>query len=266
MSCHALPVTNVSARALKPVLKLLSSKSARLTCGQNSDGTSQWSLTRASDKKPQAVDEPVARTLLANDYLLEEPDGFRLSDTGRKTLKRLLSAGDGGFAAQHRDMAGVQIPKQGDGSSQPVRVNLQESPLAWLASRKTKRGTPFLTADEVTAGERLRKDYEFARLTPSFGPGWKLSDAPGGTGAIRGQAEFSDDVYAARDRVQKVLGSLEPMLSGVLVDVCCHLKGLAAVEAEREWPVRSGKIVLKIALASLSLAYGYKTRAPSTKR
>ena len=58
-----------------------------------------------------------------------------------------------------------------------------------------------------------------------------------------------DSVVAARERVRRALSAVGPDLAGVLIDVCCHLKGLEASEKASGWPQRSGKIILQIALA-----------------
>ncbi|MEN0001668.1 MAG: DUF6456 domain-containing protein, partial [Pseudomonadota bacterium] len=72
---------------------------------------------------------------------------------------------------------------------------------------------------------------------------------------------------AARGRVAKALSNVGPELAGLLLDVCCFLKGLERVEAERRWPRRSAKLLLKVALASLDRHYNppplQKSKGPS---
>jgi hypothetical protein len=44
-----------------------------------------------------------------------------------------------------------------------------------------------------------------------------------------------DDVIAAKERVQRALAEVGPELSGVLIDVCCEVKGLEDAEKSKGW-------------------------------
>jgi hypothetical protein len=137
-----------------------------------------------------------------------------------------------------------------------VTVNAAESPLALLHRRKGKDGRPFIDGREFLAGERLRADYGRGRIMPRLGVNW---DAVGSGGRRRGgpggAGELNDAALAARRRVEKAIEAVGPELSGVLVDICCFLKGMEQVEAERGWPARSAKVVLKSALGALARHY-----------
>lgn len=142
------------------------------------------------------------------------------------------------------------------GGAERVTVNHAESPLALLWRRKGKDGASFLTAREFRAGERLRADYSRGSLMPRMGVNWgaaaggrrRLSD-------VNGVADLTDAALAARQRVEKAVRAVGPELAGVLIDACCFLKGLERIEAERLWPARSAKVVLKSALAALARHY-----------
>ncbi|MCB1485246.1 MAG: DNA replication protein [Hyphomicrobiaceae bacterium] len=143
------------------------------------------------------------------------------------------------------------------------RINTQESPLAWLAGRKDKDGRPLISREEFEAGERLRRDYHFAMLAQKVTASWSAVSC--GSGSRRSApgmgVDLADNVIAARERVNRALLAVGPELAGVLIDVCCYLKGLESLEKASGWPQRSGKIVLQIALQSLARHYGLSGHA-----
>lgn len=143
-------------------------------------------------------------------------------------------------------------------------VNANESPIAWLRRRKDKDGRPLISAAEFDAGERLRSDFTFGQMMPSITSRW--SPMAGGSGARTAPGtgvELQDNVLAARERVRVALAAVGPELAGILIDVCCHLKGIEAAEHEQGWPLRSAKVVLQLALQRLARHYGLMPVEPA---
>lgn len=176
-----------------------------------------------------------------------------LTGAGEDWLKRAMCESEMPFAAQHGEHVRMSIETE-DGHCRPVTVNASESPLSGLRRLKGKDGRPFLDTALFEAGERLRADFTRGQLQPRISANWEASVAGGGRGA-NGIADLSDSALAARMRVEKALAAVGPELSGILVDVCCFLKGFEAVERERQWPVRSAKLMLKTALSVLDRHY-----------
>lgn len=154
-----------------------------------------------------------------------------------------------------------------DGTPAVLVVDDAESPLAWLRRRRGRDGAGLIGDDEFQAGERLRVDFTRAGLMPTVTSNWSAGLPRTGRGGGRGGvADLTDAALAARDRVRRALGAVGPELDGVLVDVCCFLKGLETVELERGWPGRSGKVVLRVALKRLAAHYGLGAVASGPER
>lgn len=199
------------------------------------------------------VDEKNLRDWLARDLIEAAGSGYRLSSAGWAWLRRELASADA-FQEQHQVRAVREI--EHGKVKRPAVVDETESPLAWLASRKDKNGVPLLTAYQFEAGERLRADYYFAGLTAKVTASWDAAAVVKRGGGGNDRAALTDNVLAARQRVMRALGAVGPEMSGILVDVCCHLKGLEEAEKTEGWPQRSGKVVLQIALTRLARYYG----------
>jgi hypothetical protein len=164
------------------------------------------------------------------------------------------------FRAQHGALERADVAV--DDVATAVVADAAESPLGWLARRKDRSGQPLVAAHLVAAGERLRADFTRAQMMPRVTANWEAATSAGRRGGERvDPAGFADAALAARERVTRALDAVGDGLSGVLVDVCCFLKGLETVERDRNWPVRAGKVVLVLSLERLARHYGLAAEA-----
>ena len=120
-----------------------------------------------------------------------------------------------------------------------VTVNVAESPLGWLHAHG------HIDARLFDAGERLRADYERAQLGPNVTMRWDPV-------RIRGTGDAgltpTERQIAARDRFDGAMREAGKGLQDVLWRVVCGGETLPVAEKSLEWPARSGKLVLRLAL------------------
>jgi len=232
-------------RNCRRVLGFVGRKGVALEMAAN--GTAMLHGERGVIAVPMAViDRAIAAGLLAR-----TGETLKLTDAGEAARREPID----GFRAQHGELeqVGMQTP---DGW-ETVTLNLAESPLGQLARRRGKDGRAYLSDGELRAGERLRSDFTRGQLMPQLGASWQATASSGrrSRSGPGGTVELTDAALAARQRVERAVDATGPELSGVLLDVCCFLKGLEQVEAERSWPVRSAKVMLKAALGVLCRHY-----------
>ena len=159
-------------------------------------------------------------------------------------------------------------PKSAPAASRSgASVNPAESPLAWLRRRKDRDGEAMISQAQFDAGERLRSEFWFAQMTPRVTMNWS-SLAPSQRRRRAGMTrpadgDLQENIAACRERVRRALSAVGPELAGVLIDVCCHLKGLEEAERAAGWPQRAGKVVLQLALTRLARHYGIGRAAAS---
>lgn len=210
---------------------------------------------------------------------------YTISSQGRTALRGLLAArrsgplpGQGDFAQaepvdapevvagmaeeaalfdhadQHRIWEDRHITDPEDGTRRRTRVNIAESPLMMLARRREPDGSLFLAAEMVSAGERLREDFELAQMGPRVTQNWDRF-LTAGADVSRGGAGYGGGSESARNRVAAALRELGPGMGDMCLRVCCFLEGIEMTERRLGWSARSGKIVLRLALMRLDRHY-----------
>lgn len=213
-----------------------------------------------------AVGRKLVEACRAADLLARTERGLVLSDAGHARVRRTAAGSHEPFRAQHQRRA--HDMREIGGVRQPMLVNDGESPLGWLRSRKDRFGRPLIGQAQFEAGERLRADYGFAQMSARVTADWSAA-APvsrARRGAPTDGSSLTDEVLGAKERVMRALAAVGPEISGVLVDICCELKGLEEAEKENGWPQRAGKVVLQIALTRLAKHYGLIVDEPDRAR
>ncbi len=218
------------------------------------------------------VDCAIAQAMALKEWITCAKPGrisrYHITAAGRSALGRMLAEQENraraqneygfgeaqaAFGDQHRDWGEKAVAEPG--GTRRLRYNLAESPLTALARRKDRDGTPFLSAELVHAGERLREDFELAQMGPKVTRNWDSFLTGGGRGGLAPDSGIGNGASDARQRVGRALVDLGPGLSDVALRCCCYLEGLEMAEKRMGWSARSGKIVLRIALQRLRQHY-----------
>lgn len=106
---------------------------------------------------------------------------------------------------------------------------------------------------QFTAGEYLRRDWETAQIQPGVAMRWDPVRVQGG-GHDR-LLNATERQLAARARFGGAIAAAGPGLSDVLWRVVCAGETLPDAERALAWPVRSGKLVLRLALDRVAKFY-----------
>lgn len=194
------------------------------------------------------------------DGILEGGEAGRwyLSDAGRARLKREQSGDAGGadpFAAQHRTPVSRPV-MQADGRIALASANLDASPLARYAQARNGRPA-LLERVHVTAGDRLRADYDASTLRSRLTSDW--------TGVPRSGPRSGHDpagapvrALDARTRVMDALEAVGPGLDRLLVSIVIRETGMERAVRDLDWPDKAGATALRLALERLAVHYGLK--------
>ena len=226
-----------------------------------------------SSTRTAVVECTIAQAMALKDWISCANPGrisrYHITAAGRSALRRMVADRENraraekehGFA-ETQARFGHSVPLgettiEDPDTARPrrVRYNTSESPLIALARRKDRDGSPFLGDGLVSAGERLREDFELAQMGPRVAQNWDRFLTGGGRGGFSADSGVGNGPSGARTRVARALADLGPGLSDVALRCCCYLEGLEMAEKRMGWSARSGKIVLRIALQRLRHHY-----------
>ncbi len=186
---------------------------------------------------------------------------LEMSAAGRAFMRRLFADQDA-FRAQHQIQKNTVI-MHGEEHIK-VRRNMGETPLSWLRARGNRSGVK-ITDIEFEAGEKLRDDFEAGHMHQCVSMDWSLTATNGKhKRRIGGYETLPHHAMEARKRMRAALTYAGPGLSDILLTICCELHGIEESEEKFGWPRRSGKLMLKLALARLTVFYGLQSESDAS--
>ena len=107
----------------------------------------------------------------------------------------------------------------------------------------------------MLAGATLRRDYEAAALGPHVPMSWENIPLSRQKRGVPTGLNRTERMMQAKTQFDGAISALGPDLSDIAWRVICVGESVPAAEREMSWPVRSGKLVLKIALDRLAVFY-----------
>lgn len=131
------------------------------------------------------------------------------------------------------------------------------APLESLNRLKGERGS-FLAPVQIEAARRLQRDFERAHLRQRLTRDLELALPRRGAGlAAPGTTGVS--ALDAKRRCLAALDAAGPGLADLLFETVCMEHGLVEAERTFDWPARSAKAILRLALDRLVAHYGLES-------
>ena len=130
------------------------------------------------------------------------------------------------------------------------------APLLKLYNRQRNIAHKYLTEVHLCAGQKLFAQFIKANLRPNVTMNWEnLQSVKQSHHMGVKQDGFSETNYVARRELYESLAHVGQEFAAILVEVCLFGNGLEATEKAMNWPARSAKLLLTMALDRLAEHY-----------
>lgn len=224
-----------------------------------SDGTLR--ISPASGRgRPFRASQNEWRELISTGLAAREGQQIKVNPGEAERWLRRFEAGDANpYRQQHSAYIEPKAKPDTDSKSRTLR---DENPVAWLFRRAKKQSAGSLHSigrNQVIASEQFRTDFEIGNITLGMKSNWLSPTArtnPRRGAGVNEATQIADRALSARGRFQDALSYVGPEFAPILVSVCCRSESLEQIERQYDWPRRSAKIVLGLALHKLTRYYG----------
>jgi len=227
----------------------------------------------AGDDRPvrrAVVPRAVAEALALREFITGQSSGrlarYTITAAGRSEVSRLIAESESRRAAilgaaEDADAEDAAAPvRPGPGPADRGRATRRRSvgadaPLHVLARRRRADGSAYLSPDLIAAALRFRETYELARMAGGLTRDWESLVAGRVSEGRRGGGGGPTRRLEAEENLAGAIRALGPDLAESVILAVCHEEGMEDIEGRLDFPARSGKIVLRIALNSLARHY-----------
>jgi len=220
----------------------------------------------AGDDRPirrAVVGREVAESLALRELIAGSKAGriarYTITAEGRAEAGRLIAEAESRRAAgtgleEDADSPSPRLPKarRVEARRRPVGT---DAPLHVLARRRRADGSFFLPPELVAAAIRFRESYEIASMNGGVTRDWGQLVAGRITSGRVANGNASTRRLEAEQSLSAAIRALGPDLAESVILAVCHEEGMEEIEDRLDFPARSGKIVLRIALRSLHRHY-----------
>lgn len=255
---------NQAARAALLHRKLVKLARPRIALRRAADGTWRASQNADGRRRVLAVFSDGEIRELCRDGAL----GPRATTTGAIGIREKQDAPDEVLVLTEAGFSRVRRGPDGDFAAQSaprLREKLQGPDGVWVEverradARARFEGT--LSRSEAEAAARLSADHSRAEAGPRLCAAWDappIARAERGPGSGPGMREAA--AYDARRRVEAAFRALGPDLGAIVRAFVIEEAGLSELERRFQWPPRSGRIGVRLALQALALHYAGGSR------
>lgn len=219
------------------------------------------------------IDTEVFNAMFKHHYITAKEDCFKLTNIAKNWVNSFLV-----FVELKKDPTVMQEYNQSKQVKKPRRdfteadaligeLGATTSPIFKLYNRQKSSPNSYLTVSHLKAGQTIFDIFTNTKLTPNVTTNVeRLMAGPQKHYMGTKTENVSDKSYNARKKLYNILEYLGDEFAAIIVEVCIFGSGLVVVEKMFDWPARSAKLLLTMALNRLAEYLEIKKEIPAANK